>query len=197
VIRALSLLAIATLAPLPVAAQVAAPPAPVVSAPVDPARLAAARQLLDLMLPSAQRDQMVEGMIRPMMANIGQSMQQVPGFAALVGKDTKVRTAFEGFLKAQEDRSIENLRAGMPGMVEAMARAYARRFDLKQLADIRAFFETPTGRVYMAASYTIMSDPDILAWQRDLMARSMSHIQEDIGKFFASLPAPSTAEPRP
>ena len=177
-----------------VTAQAQTVAAPVGSAP-DPARLAAARSLIELMLPAAQRDQMMEGMIRPMMANIHQSMEQVPGFNDAIGKEPKVKEAFVRFLTAQEERSLASLRAGMPGLVEAMAAAYARRFDLKQIAEIRAFFETPTGRVYMAASYTIMSDPDILAWQRDLMARSMTHIQEDAAKFIDSLPASHAAEP--
>ena len=178
---------------LPVAAQAQSVVAPARTA-TDPARLAAARNLIELMLPAAQRDQMIEGMIRPIMGNIRQSMEQVPGFNDAIGKDPKVKDAFRRFMKAQEDRSIASLRTGMPGMVEAMAGAYARRFDVKQLAEIRAFFETPTGRVYMAASYTIMSDPDILAWQRDLMTRSMAHIQEDATKFLDSIPASSAGE---
>lgn len=178
---------------LPIAAQAQTAALPARSAP-DAARLAAARNLIELMLPTAQRDQMIEGMIRPMMANIRQSLEQVPGFNTATGKEPKVKEAFGRFLTTQEERSVASLRAGMPGLVDAMAAAYARRFDLKQIAEIRAFFETPTGRVYMAASYTIMSDPDILAWQRDLMTRSMAHIREDATKFLDSIPASSAGE---
>lgn len=161
---------------------------------VDPARLTAARALLETMLPPAQRDRIMDGIIRPMMANLRQSMAQAPGFGDMLGKDPKVAAAFDRFVKGQEDRTVDIVRAGMPGMIEAMARAYARRFDVAQIAEIRAFFETPTGRAYVAASYSIMSDPDIQAWQRDLVARSMAHMQEDVGKFIADLSASQPPE---
>jgi hypothetical protein len=167
----------------------AAAGAPAQPADVDPARLAAARELLAVMLPAEQRDRIMEGMIRPMMANLRQSMMQSPGFGEMLGKDPKVSSAFDRFVKGQEDRSVATVKAGMPGMIEAMSRAYARRFDTRQIADIRAFFETPSGRAYISASYSIMSDPDIQAWQRDLMSRSMAHMQEDIAKFVSDVSA--------
>jgi hypothetical protein len=68
-------------------------------------------------------------------------------------------------------------------MVPAMAAAYARRFDVAQLREIRRFFETPVGRAYVRGSATIMSDPDVAAWQRGLMASSMSGVQEDVAAF--------------
>ncbi len=177
------------------AAQTASPSAPAAtSAPVDPARLAAAQQLIAVMMPPEQREQLVENMIRPMMANARNSLQRTPGFAGMIGGDSKRAAAFENFMKAQEERTVETIRVGMPGMIEAMARAYARNFDARQLAEIRAFFETPTGRIYMSRVTTIMSDPDIQAWQRDLMARSMMHVQEDIAKFVADLSASQSSE---
>jgi hypothetical protein len=162
---------------------------PAQPADVDPARLAAARELLGVMLPAEQRDRIMENMIRPMMANLRQSMLQAPGFGEMLGKDANVAAAFDRFVKGQEDRSVATVKAGMPGMIEAMARAYARRFDTRQIADIRAFFETPSGKAYITASYSIMSDPDVQAWQRDLVARSMAHMQEDIAKFVSDLSA--------
>ncbi len=171
-----------------------APQATPAPAPVDSARLAAAQQLLTVMVPPAQREQMVEGMIRPMMANIRQSMSQAPGFAELFEKDSGALPVFERFLKKQEDRSVATVRAGMPGMIDAMARAYARNFDVQQLGEIRAFYQTPTGQAFVTRTSAIMSDPDVLAWQRDLMTRSMAHIQEDIGKFVEELSASKTSE---
>jgi hypothetical protein len=162
---------------------------PAQPADLDPARLAAAREPLGVMLPAEQRDPIMESMIRPMMANLRQSMLQAPGFGEMLGKDPNVSAAFDRFVKGQEDRSVATVKAGMPGMIEAMARAYARRFDTRQIADIRAFFETPSGKAYISASYSIMSDPDVQAWQRDLVSRFMAHMQEDIAKFVSDVSA--------
>ncbi|NWP10167.1 hypothetical protein, partial [Escherichia coli] len=90
---------------------------------LDPARVAAAQRLLAVMMPPEQRARLMEGIIRPMMANMRQSLQQMPGFTDMLGKDAKAASAMERFLQKQEDRMAETLHAGMPGMVDAMARA--------------------------------------------------------------------------
>ena len=77
----------------------------------------------------------------------------------------------------------------------AMARAYARRFDVRQLRDIRAFLETPSGRAYTQASFTIMNDPDIAAWQRQMMARSIEQVQTDVAAFAQQVAAMEAKKP--
>jgi len=170
---------LATAAPCAAWAQVATPS----QAALDPARVAAARELMDILLPPASRDQMMQGMIVPLMTNLRQGMTQNPQFQATMRSDPRIKPMFDQFVARQEARTTALMRDALPGMVPAMANAYARRFDLQQLRDLRTFFETPTGRAYMQASFTIMSDPDIAAWQRQTMAQSMSHIQEDIATF--------------
>jgi hypothetical protein len=189
---AAALLAIA-LAPAPVLAQVA-PAAPATAGAVDPARLAAARALIDVLMPPATREQMMQGMMTPMLANLRRGMEENPQFAASIGRDPRVKTMFDQFMTRQEARTTQLMRAALPGMVPAMAAAYARRFDVAQLQEIRAFFETPTGRTYMQASFTIMSDLDVAAWQRQLMAQSMGHVQEDVAAFAKQVAALETAK---
>lgn len=155
-------------------------PTPPNAEAVDPARLAAARALIDILMPPATRDQMVVGMMKPMLANMRQSFTNSPDFAAALGADPRVKALFDQFMAQQEARTTELMREALPGMFPAMAKAYARRFDLQQLRDIQAFFETPSGRAYMRASFTIMSDPDVAEWQRRMMAQSMSHVQDDV-----------------
>jgi hypothetical protein len=70
-----------------------------------------------------------------------------------------------------------------------MARAYARRFDVAQMREIKAFFQTPTGRLYMQQSYTIMADPDVGTWQRTMMANSMTGVQADVADFAKQIAA--------
>lgn len=156
--------------------------APASAGPVDPARLAAASALIDILLPPATREQMVTGMMMPMLANVRRSFADNPQFTAALDADPRVRALFDQFMAKQEMRSVEMMRQSLPGMMPAMAKAYARRFDLQQLSELRTFFETPTGRAYMQASFTIMSDPDIAAWQQEIMTRSMSGLQKDIAE---------------
>jgi hypothetical protein len=173
-------------------------PVPVVttaSAP-DPARLAAARQVIDLIIPPADRDQMVDRMVKPIMIEMRQTFSQMPFYQQSVAANPAVAERFNKFLDARQEKMFVALRTNLPGMIEALSRAYARRFDLKELGDIRAFFETPSGRVYAASSFTLMQDPDILTWQRQLMTSQMADMQQDIATFFADLPASTPAEPK-
>jgi hypothetical protein len=157
---------------------------PSVAAPApDAARHAAAAELVDLIFPPATREQMIGTMMRSLLANMQQGMLQNGPFAKMLGDDPRLQKAFADFLAAQQQRSLETMRAGLPGMTAAMTNAYARRFDVGQLNELKAFFRTPTGQAYMQASMTIMSDPDVAAWQRDLMTRSMSHVQADVAAF--------------
>ncbi|MFS0772374.1 DUF2059 domain-containing protein [Sphingomonas sp. 1P08PE] len=168
-----------TCMPAPAMAQVAAV---AVSAP-DPARLAAARRVLDTLMPPATRDQMIRGMMEPLLANIRQGMTQDASFTRAMGDNPAVAAAFERFMAQQHARTVALMQTSLPGMIEAMSRAYARRFDVVQLGDIERFFRTPTGSAYMQASMTIMADPDVAGWQRTMMANAMSHVQEDAASF--------------
>lgn len=153
------------------------------AAAVDPARLTAARDLIDVIMPPATRDQMLDGMVRPMIANVQRNMVENPQFAKVFDSDPRAQDLFKHFMQQQTDRSLAMMRSNMPGMWEAMARAYARRLDVAQMREIKAFFETPTGRTYMQQSLTMMNDPDVLTWQGAMIRESMTHLQADVADF--------------
>ena len=157
-------------------------PAAAVAAP-DPARLAAARELIDVLMPPESRARMIEGMIAPMLGNLQQGIAQSPMFSSAMAQDPQMQTQFAAFMDRQQTRTMTLMRDGLPSMVDAMARAYARRFDVAQCRDIKAFFATPSGRAYMQQSLTIMADPDVAAWQRSMMESSMAHMQADVAEF--------------
>jgi len=172
-IRAAALLiAAATLAPLSAKAQTA----PAVSAEVDPARLAEARKLIDIMMPAALREQMIDGIV----AGIGQTMTQTllndSDIKKLIEEKPAARDIVMRFLERQQQYTREQMLANLPGMLEAMARAYARRFTVAQMREMGAFFATPTGQLYIAQSSTIFSDPDVTTWMQQLMRRSMDRM---------------------
>ena len=156
---------------------------------IDPARVAAARTLLDVVMPSTKRDGMIDGMLKGMMVNLSQMMVNSPKLKAAYEGDPRAGTIFQRFFVQQQQSTIAMLKQNFPGMVDAMARAYARRFTTAQMGELRAFFETPTGRLYIDQAATIASDPDVANWQRDLMAKSMARIPADVDAMMAEIKA--------
>jgi len=177
----ISALALTVLGGLPTLTSAQAPT--VTAAAPDPARLTAATELLNVLMPPATREQMIQGMMTPMLANMRRGLSGNPDFAAAMNRNPQIKALFDQFMAKQEARTTEMMQQALPGMIPAMARAYARRFDVEQLRELRTFFETPTGRAYMQASYTIMADPDVAAWQTQIMQQAMSHTQEDVASF--------------
>ncbi|WP_294331027.1 DUF2059 domain-containing protein [uncultured Sphingomonas sp.] len=173
--RGLFALVLAAAAPLPALAQTAqTAPAP---AP-DPARIAAAQALIARIMPPARINETVDQMMRPMMANLRNAMLSNPEMQQALEKMPKAKATFDTFLDDEFARSIALTKQWMPTMLEAMARAYARRFTTAQMAEIGAFFDTPTGKVYAAQASTIMADPDMLAAQRTMMTKAMEGLQQ-------------------
>ena len=156
---------------------------------IDPARVAAARTLLDVVMPSTKRDGMIDGMLKGMMVNLSQMMVNSPKLKAAYEGDPRAGTIFQRFFVQQQQSTIAMLKQNFPGMVDAMARAYARRFTTAQMGELRAFFETPTGRLYIDQAATIASDSDVAAWQRDLMIKSMARIPADVDAMMAEIKA--------
>jgi len=75
---------------------------------------------------------------------------------------------------------------------EGLSKAYAARFDEAQLADIGAFFATPTGRAYAGESMKLMADPQVMgATMQALpaMMGGMGDIMADLETKMAALPA--------
>lgn len=161
-----------------------------VSAPtpaVDPARLTAAKRTIEAMMPPAQRNAMFEAMLNPMLANMQQAMLSRPDIRTALAADPKAKATLDAFLAKQQQKTIELLQTELPGMFAIMERAYARRFTVAQLDEITAFFNTPTGRLYMDESMKMPADPELLGWQRQLMERSMADGEKDLEKLEADL----------
>ncbi len=182
-LRPLILLA-ATLA-TPAAAQSAAPAAVVAAAPADPARLAVARRIATRIWPDGSMEKMMGAMTSQMTGQITDRMLDVPlrDLAAAGGLSesdrAKMSKASLRQVMAIVDPAFEQRIAVMqrvmmpelgritgklePEFREAMAVAYTRRFTVAQLGEIEAFFATPTGGAYAAASMQIAADPEYLA----------------------------------
>lgn len=84
-----------------------------------------------------------------------------------------------------------------PKVRQGLAKAYAGKFTAAQLADIIAFFETPTGRVYAAESMLLFMDPEVMKGTMSAMPeliRTMPDIGRKIEAATAHLPPPPKPE---
>ena len=167
----------AALLPLPVVAQTGAPTAPA-AAPVDSARLAEARKLLDEIMPPEKREKMVDDIINPMMANMRDAIAASPEMAKLFRDRPAARQEMLDFVKGEADRSLKIAHETLPDLFDAMAIAYARQFTVEQLVDMERFFESPTGRVYVDRIPAVLSDPAITTAQRAMMEKALDGFQD-------------------
>lgn len=174
------------LALLPAAPALAQPAA--TADAVEPVRLAAAQRVIDTMLPPAEREAMIDGMMGPMLQATWQGMMESPGMAELT-KDPESEQIMRAHMDRIAKRANDQLKQMMPGMMTAMTRAYARRFSAPQLDEITAFFRTPTGQIYARESTRIMSDPDVQAWQRESARKMMEHMPQDAEELQRALAA--------
>lgn len=74
---------------------------------------------------------------------------------------------------------------------EGLAKAYAARFDEAQLADIAAFFATPTGQVYASESMKLLADPQVMGASMQAlpaMMGSMGDMMAEVEAKMAELP---------
>lgn len=70
---------------------------------------------------------------------------------------------------------------------EGLTKAYAARFDAAQLADIQAFFSTPTGKVYAAESMKLLADPQVMSASMQAMPAMMGGMGDIVAKLEARM----------
>lgn len=82
-----------------------------------------------------------------------------------------------------------------PGMRKAMAELYAVNFTERELTDIDAFFSTETGATYARKSFSMASDPRIMAASMESLPAMMDSImtmEQQVEQATADLPAKRT-----
>ncbi|MCR2834311.1 DUF2059 domain-containing protein [Parerythrobacter lacustris] len=78
-----------------------------------------------------------------------------------------------------------------PGMRKAMAELYAVNFTERELTDIEAFFSTETGATYARKSFSMASDPRIMAASMESLPAMMGSImtmEQKVEEATANLP---------
>lgn len=145
---------------------------------IEPARLEAAKSLLETMMPPARRGAMIDQLVAVSNANITRGLSSNAAFAKALNDDPRAAPIFQRFLANQQAELRTLLYANMPEMMVAMQRAYARRFSVSEMAEIRTFFTSPAGQAYMDRGAKIMTDPDVSTWQQKMISQQMAKMPE-------------------
>ncbi|UZW54389.1 DUF2059 domain-containing protein [Sphingobium sp. JS3065] len=181
----------------------------------DAARIAAARPVVDKIFPVGTYRRMMDGTLSKMMDGMMDGVMKMP-----VAQLARIGGVPQGKLSSMDETSMEQISAiidpnfrertkrGMDAMMasmadlmdgfepkvrDALARAYARRFDGGQLSELAAFFRTPTGDLYARESMMMFMDPEIMSEMQALMPEMMKKMPDMAAKAEAatkSLPPP-------
>ena len=165
-------------------------PAPTAPTDIDPARLATARDIVAVVLPPSQRQQIMTSIVRSMQGNMVAGM--VNGMADLkqeLATKPAVKQAFDRFIARQQQLAEADINGALPELVEAYARAYARNFTADDLTSIKAFVVTPAGTKFLQRAPQLLADPDVAAWQRRLAAQAMARQPVEFATFDKDLRA--------
>ncbi len=184
--------------------------------PEQEARLPAAGALTATMLPegfyAAMMGEMMDGMLAPMMGMFGGEGGALLVLQSRLGVDPEVldqlpteqrielATLLDPGFVQRGDVMNEMMRGVMaeaavtiePLFREGLTKAYAARFDAAQLADIGAFFATPTGGLYASESMKLMADPQVMGASMQAlpaMLASMGDITAKLEAKMAALPS--------
>ncbi len=147
------------------------------------ARLPQAEALVGTMMPErfygTMMSDMMDKMMRPMMSMFTQPKFVLAGRLEIDQEridalDEERRAELAGLLDPayaeRADAIITVMTDKMGGafsvmeepMREGLSKAYAARFDENQLADIAAFFATPTGEIYAREQMALFADPQVM-----------------------------------
>lgn len=170
--------------------------------PVDPARLARATRLAELMMPEGSYAEMMSGAISSMADSIMPMLTTMSGASG--DKDSKgariLANPQAGTGGRLNNDLIRRVMAIMgeemapiaaaiePQMRAGIAQAMARRFDDRQLASLDSFFRTPTGAAYARQSISLLMDPSVMQASMEAMPRLMERmptimrrVQDEVG----------------
>ena len=194
-----------------------APPAPPVAPaaapePVDPARLAAAKPVIDQIWPLGTYARIMHAVMDQMYGATMASMYDMPVDDFVKGVDPKAKPTGKTFrevmaetdpyyeerskrvMKVMTDEMIGLMNEIEPDVRVALANAYARKFTVAQLNDLHTFFETPTGQIYARDSMMMMMGPDMMQALQAMMPKMMQRmpaIMEKVKEATKDLPLPS------
>lgn len=146
----------------------------------EPARLEAARRLIAVMVPPAQRDQMADAMAEPGMAAASADLMRYVEDEEKIIDKVGARATVESFFAERRPKLIAQFRGTIPGMMEQMARAHARLLTVEDLQAIEAFYRTPAGAAFARATPKMINEPEEANGQTQAMTAIIETLMRDI-----------------
>ncbi len=144
----------------PAHAQAAKPEtaAPAASVAIDPARIAAAREIFAAQGGKEQAQQLLDSTSKSILAETKSSNPQMA-------------EPLERFLKKYFDPTNPKIQKLFSDVLDASANFYAERFTVEELNALAAFLKSPTGQKFVKAApeASAAAAPPILEFQRRLM----------------------------
>ena len=164
------------------------------------ARMPAAETVVGKIFPAGTYAKMMNDTMKPMMDGMMGSFMDLPinEIAKLTGLYSEdmpelgegsvnevmaiLDPAFQDRTKLIGDVTIQLVTDTMtqiePGYRAGLARAYAVRFTQAELADLNAYFSTPTGAKYAGESILIYTDPQVMSAMNEMMPAMMGMMPE-------------------
>lgn len=213
---ALAGLALLALTPGIVHAQAAAPTdSAEAAAAIDPARLAAARPVVEKLWPLGTYRRMMDGAITGMMQQMMDKMFDMPAsdFAKIGGASEAAAAATDGkslgeLAGSADPHFRERTRIATdvmfremiplveklePGIRDSLTRVYARKYSAEQLADLDRFFSTPTGQAFAGDFMLTFVDPELTSQMQAFVPELVAGMPAIVAKIEAAtahLPPP-------
>ncbi len=221
-IRKMGFVCAAIVASLPMAGAASAQTERPVAEAADPIasdRLAAARQTVAAVFPEGTYARLMERSMGAVMDSMMDTLGEIPlrDITAATGEtpeqleqlgegtlqemlailDPAYEERMEVTMKVMADQMSDLMGQFEPAFQDGLARAYARRFDTAQLAELNAFFATPTGSAYASEPMLLFADPEVMGRMREVMPammKQMPRITKALTEATAHLPKPRKPE---
>lgn len=195
-------------------------PSTVVENAADPARIAAAKPVIDKLWPIGTYRRMMDGSMSKIMDSMMESMMGMKA-SDIIGpmdksgkasEDAGTKSMGELAMKADpnfRERTRLMMDAMMSGMIpimekiepqvrENLTKIYARRFSAAELADMGTFFQTPSGKAYAEQSMLVFMDPEMIQGMQAFVPELMKSMPDIMKKAEAATkhlpPPPKPAE---
>jgi hypothetical protein len=142
-------------------------------APLDPAALAVAHQIIAIGMPVEKRSQMFTSLMNTLAEQTRKSTENLA-----FSKDKDFQALLDRSVQRMWDETRPIMTAALPDIYESMARAYARDFSIDDLNALLGFVKTPAGQHFFERSPLILKDPDVQAAQQRMVAQLMTKLPE-------------------
>lgn len=156
--------------------------------PIDPVRVEKARAVVELAVPSSERQSMFARIVDAYMNNALAGIMDANSSAReALSKSVELRKIFSNFIDRQRTLILKDLEETTPELMLAYTNAYARNFTADELDGLKLFLITPLGQKYISKTAELSADPDFGTWQRGISARAEARKDTELKKFMEEI----------